>query len=303
MLTQENLITGPNKFKKLVAIVVVGISLVSCSEYNEVSKSDDYVRKFELANELYEKGQTAKLDKNGKPKYNRYGEPKLKTNLVLRAIGLYEQVYTRMPKSGEGEVSYFRIGKGYYLSGDYYMGGYYLGMFTQRFPYSPKAEEALFLSAMCSVQNSPSYSLDQTETELAINDLQQFIDRYPNSALIDSCNTIIDRLRFKLEKKDYETVKLYAKTEQYSATVTSAMIFLDDYPMSSFREEVQYNLVKNSYLLAKNSVESKKKERIINTIERYSNFVGAFPTSNYIKTLEGYNLTMEEELKLIESKE
>ncbi len=156
---------------------------------------------------------------------------------------------------------------------------------------------------MCSVQNSPSYSLDQTETELAINDLQQFIDRYPNSSLIDSCNAILDRLRFKLEKKDYETVKLYAKTERYNAAVTSAMIFLDDYPMSSFREEVQYNLVKNSYLLAKNSVEDKKKERILNTIERYSNFVGAFPTSNYIKTLEGYNLTMEEELKLIESKE
>lgn len=243
----------------------VALLLVGCNNYNQVLKSDDYGRKFELANELFEGGQE------------------------VRSIALYEQVYQRMPKTGEGELAYFRIGKAYYIGSDYYMAGYYLGQFSQRFPTSPKAEESLFISAMCSVQNSPGWTLDQNETELAINDLQQFVNRYPNSSLVDSCNTTIDRLRYKLEKKDYESVKLYAKTQYFRAAVSSALTFMNDYPRSRFREEVHFILVKNSYLLAKNSVDNKKLERIDETIERYSNFVAEFPESKYIPTLARFN--------------
>lgn len=259
------------RMQKVIYILIVGTVLLlqSCSEYNEVLKSDDYSRKFEMANELYDGGKFS------------------------RSIALYEQIYQRSPKSGEGELSYFRIGKAYYNVGDYYMGGYFLGMFPQRFPLSPKAEESLFLSAMCSVNNSPEHSLDQQETELAINDLQQFIDRYPNSYLVDSCNRIIDRLRLKIETKDFEAVELYAKTENYRAAVSSAITFMDEYPGSQFKEKVEYLLVKNSYYLALNSTEQKKKERIEDTIERYRTFVSHFPDSRYEKELSGYFDAME----------
>jgi len=268
--------------KQIAGILSLGalVLLSSCSEYNKVLKSDDYNQKFETANSLYDQEGTS-----GK----------------ARSIALYEQVYQRFPKRGEGEVSYFRIGKAYFLNGDYYMAGYYLGAFPNRYPVSTKAEEATFLSAMCSVQNSPEWPLDQLETDVAINNLQQFVDRYPNSVLVDSCNNIIDGLRFKLETKDYETVALYAKTENYRAAVSSAVTFLDDYPMSVFKEEVHYILVKNSYFLAKNSIDSKKMERIEHTIERYSTFVAAFPDSKYHKMLTGYDDVMRQELELLKA--
>jgi outer membrane protein assembly factor BamD len=269
--------------------VSLSIALSSCSDYNEVVKSDDYKRKLQVANEYYDSGITPIIKKNGKQK--------VKKNTILRSVTLYEQIYQRMPKTGEGELAYFRIGKGYYLAGDYYTGGYYLGQFSQRFPYSVKAEEALFLSAMCSVNNSPDHTLDQQETKLAINDLQQFVDRFPNSYLVDSCNHIIDRLHSKLVQKDYEAVIQYAQTERFRAAVSSAETYLEDHPMSKHEEEVNFLLVENSYLLAKNSVDTKKVERIENTIERYRNFVGLFPESKYIKTLEGYNDSMTRELE------
>jgi outer membrane protein assembly factor BamD len=259
---------------KFFAFIIAATTIVSCTGYNKVLKSDDYPAKFEMANQLYDDGQE------------------------LRSITLYEQVYQRMPKTGEGELAYFRIGKAYYLGSDYYMAGYYLGQFSQRFASSPKAEEALFLSAMCSVQNSPEFSLDQNETDLAINDLQQFIDRFPASTLVDSCNSIIDGLRFKLEKKEFNSVKLYSKTENYRAAASAAVTFLSDYPMSQFNEEVSYLLVRNSYLLSKNSVESKKMERIDQTIERYRTFVASFPDSKYISAATSYYEEMElEKLK------
>ena len=238
--------------------------LTGCSGYNQVLKSDDYGAKFDLANELYDGGDEE------------------------RSIGLYEQVYQRMPNTAEGELSYFRIGRAYYIGGDMFMAGYYLNVFSTRFADSPKAEEALFLSAMCAVSESPIPSLDQEATELAISDLQEFVDRFPNSVLLDSSNHMIDRLRFKLEKKDYDGVKLYDRTEKYRAAVSASNTFMKSFPMSQFTEEVYFILVENSYYLAKNSVNSKKLERMDDTIERYRTFAIAFPDSKYLKNAARY---------------
>ncbi len=285
------------KFSKIYfSFLLVFPLVVSCSDYNKVVKSDDYTKKMEMANTYFEKGLSPRLKSNGTPKKTGRGEVKIHQNTLLQSVTLYEQIYQRMPRTGEGELAYFRIGKAYYHAGDYYMAGYYLGSFTQRFSSSVKAQEALFLSAMCSVKNSPEYKLDQHETELAINSLQQFINRYPESSLVDSCNHIMDRLRLKMEKKDYEAVKLYAKMQDYRAAVASAQSFIEDYPRSQQKEEIVYLMTKNSYLLSLNSVEDKKRERIEQTIERCNTFAIEFSTSSYLAEVNKYRSAMEKEL-------
>lgn len=250
-------------------------SLLSCSGYNKVLKKDNYEKKFELAGELYEKKQ------------------------YMRAIALYEQIYQRVPKTNEGEVAYYRLGKSYYAEKDYYMAGYYFGSFYQRFSYSAKAEECLFLSAICSVNNSPEFTLDQNETELAINDLQQFINKFPNSVLVDSCNKVMDKMRFKLEKKDFYTLKGYSDRVEYKAAISTALTFLDDYPVSIYKEETYYILVKNSFELTKNSIEDKKRERIEETLERYRKFVSEYPSTKYKKEVDLISDAMEKEFQEI----
>ena len=137
---------------------------------------------------------------------------------------------------------------------------------------------------MCKVRNSPEISLDQTETEDAINAVQIFVDSYPTTVLMDSCNKIIDRLRQKIETKEFNNVMLYAQTERYRAAVASAEIFLEKYPSSIHAEEVFSSMVRNSYYLTVNSVESKS-TRIDETIERMRKFEADFPGSDDIKSL------------------
>jgi len=67
-------------------IAFVLVVLTSCSEYARVVKSDDYERKYQLANEMF-------ADQN-----------------YIKAINLFEQVYQRNPKNIQGEVSYYRLG-------------------------------------------------------------------------------------------------------------------------------------------------------------------------------------------------
>jgi len=249
--------------KALVAFSLL-IILAACSSYNSTLKSDDYEAKFAMANELYDRGQ-----------YDR-------------SVALYEQVYQRMPKGAEGEIAYYRLGKAYFYEEDWYMASYYLSAFSERFPFSPKCEECHFLSALCAVENSPEPSLDQNETEMALNELQLFVSKYPQSQRIDSCNMIMDKLRFKLETKDVLNIRLYAKTENYRAATISAESFLESYPVSTYREEVSAILLRNSYLLTVNSVESKLEDRIAATRDRYNNFLAEFPESSYLREFDDY---------------
>ncbi len=250
--------------KNFILYTFFVVLLSACTDYAKIVKGSDYSQKFVTANALYDQKD---FDK---------------------AIVLYEQIYQHAPKSGEGELSYYRMAQAYFEIEDYYMAQYYYSSYMQRFPYSDKSEEVLFKIAMCSVKNSPEHTLDQTETELAISNVQQFVDRYPGSYLVDSCNLIIDQLRFKLELKEFETVQLYDRTENFKAAVAAGELFMEHYSRSKFLEEAFYLVVKNSYFMTVNSIESKKSERSAQTIERFRNFALRYASSKYLKELEAY---------------
>lgn len=248
----------------LIGFSILVLSLQSCSEYNKVLKADDYIKKFDLANKLYD------------------------NNKFARCIALYEQVYQKVPRGSQGEMAYYRIGKSYYNEKDWYMGSYYLAGFTSRYPYSSLNEECTFLAALCAVQKSPEATLDQNDTELALNELQKFVGSYPKSKYIDTCNKIMDNLRFKLETKDILNVRLYAKTENYRAATVAAEQFLENYPISAYREEASVLLLRSSYILTVNSIAEKIAERREKTKERYRNFLAEFPKSSYLREFNNY---------------
>lgn len=257
---------------KVFAVILSVFLLQSCSEYAIVVKADDYKRKFEVANKLYDKES------------------------FVKASTLYEQVYQRTPKTGEGEISYYRLGLSYYKLEDYFTAAYYLSSFSDKYPNSSKCEETSFLNVICAVKNSPKTSLDQAETQIALNELQLFIYKFPYSSRLDTCNQIMDKLRLKLDYKDFESLQLYDKTQNYKSAVVVALTYLKDFPKSIYREQAWEILLRNSYLLAINSIEEKKKERIEQTNERYSKFALEYPQSVWLKPL-GENLEKLKEIK------
>ncbi|MBI2258871.1 MAG: outer membrane protein assembly factor BamD [Flavobacteriia bacterium] len=246
--------------------------LLSCSQYNKVLKSDNFDEKYDLAEQYFKK-----------KKWNK-------------SLALYEHVYQRVPKSEKGQLSYFKIGKLYYEMGDFYMSGYHFGTFFDKYPYSHLTEEAFFYKALCSVKNSPDYYLDQKDTELALNYMQEFINLFPKSNRIDTCNVIMDELRLKLEKKNFESIKLYNKTNQYRSVVTTSKTFLNEFPLSKNKESVYEMLLDNSYYLTINSINEKKKERIDEFLKIFRNFASLYPTNSVLRAYENKKLAIEKEL-------
>lgn len=270
--------------------------LTSCSDFNQIVKGDDYEQKMIKAEQMYAEAVSKRKIKDGKvieKGFAQYG----------RAITLYEQIYQRFPRTEQGELSYYRMAQSYFAAGDYYLAGYYYNNFVARFPFSSKAEECLFMTALCSVRLSPEPSLDQEETEIAINDFQTFVDRYPESELVDSCNALMDKLRFKLETKEYNSVMLYHRTERYKAADASATSFLELYPQSSYSEEIQYVRMKNLYTLASKSIFSKQKERFEKVLEYYTIYTNKFKDSEYLKRIQNYYEKAGEQLILVDEKQ
>lgn len=253
------------KLTSVFALVLTLFLMGSCSDYHKMIKTNTASTPEDI--------KVAALD------YYKKGD-------YLRSVTLLEQIIPIYKLTSQGADLYFKYCMGNYKMGDYLLSGYYFKRFIRQYPTSKHTEEALFLSSLCSVHNSPQFSLDQTETYNALDQLQIFIDQYPNSSRIDTCNQIMDGMRAKLELKQFEYAKLYFQTENYKSAVVALKETLIKYPESKYKEDIYYLLVQSNFELAINSVPTKKLDRLNNTLKSYRNFVAAFPESTKLGGLK-----------------
>lgn len=225
------------KFSALFALVIL---FASCSEYQRALKSDDTELKLAAATKQYEKG-----------KYNK-------------AIRLFEQLGASYKGKPQAEQMYYMFAQSYYKTKQYYLAGYQFESFASNYPRSEHVEEAAFLGAKNFSRLSAVYSLDQTETEKAIDKVQLFIDRYPNSTYMADANALMKTLKGKLEKKSFEVAKQYNKTYDYKSALVALDNFISDFPGTPYKEDALYYKFDSAYYLAINSVPSKMEERLNN---------------------------------------
>ena len=258
---------------RLALFFSLAVPLLSCSGYNKVLKSNNLEYKYGKAVEYYKDGD------------------------CLKALPILEELISLVRHQTKSEKVYYYYAKTHYCLKDYVLAGYYFKQFSKTFPTSKYAEECTYLSAYCSYLESPGFSLDQTPTKTALQEMQLFLELYPNTALKDSINDLMDELNYKLERKSFENSVLYFQTQRYKSAVIALNNTLKEYPNSEYREEIMYMIVESNYRLAINSIESKKQERLENTIESYHKFVDNFENSSKIKSAELFYTNAIEELK------
>ena len=162
------------------------------------------------------------------------------------------------------------------------------------------------MNAYCYYLTSPYYSLDQTDTKNAIKEFQSFADEYPDSRRIDTCNILIDKLRSKLEHKDYDQIKQYFNLadyfNDYKAVITASKNFVKEFPDSKYVEEIYYLSINSYYLMAMKSIPAKKKERLDSAIESYLKFVDLYPKGNYlVRAEEVYSNCLKEKENILKT--
>ena len=259
--------------KRFFILMLSASLLVSCSEYQKALKSEDSGLKYAQAEKKYNDGKYSK------------------------AIRLFEQMAPNYKGKPQAEKMFYMFAQSYYKTEQYYLAGYQFETFAASYPRSEKAEEASYLSAKSYANMSPRYSLDQVDTDKAIDKLQAFIDKYPDSEFLKEANETMKTLREKLEKKAYEIAYGYNKISDYKSAIVAFDNFVADYPGTPFREKALYYRFDSTYRLAVNSVPSKMEERLNQAKGAYNNLIKSYPESEYKKNADEMLAKIENDLK------
>ncbi len=229
------------------------------SPFEAARQSGDPARIYKAANKYYEQKQYQK------------------------AQTLYELVVGPYRGKPESEEIYFNYAYTYYYLKQYLTASYYFKNFSDTYSISTKREEADFMAAFSNYQMSPSFRLDQSSTLEAIDGFQLFVNTFPNSERVETCNRLIDELRGKLEKKGFEEGKMYFNTRNYQAAMHSLENLLKDFPDTDNASEILYYIIKSANLMAENSVLLKKEKRFQDVLERSTEFLARYPDSSFAK--------------------
>ena len=185
----------------------------------------------------------------------------------------------------------------------YYSSLSHFTTYYNTYPKGTYTELARFHAGKSLFLDTPEPRLDQSSTYSAIQELQMFMEFFPNSERKSEVQIMMFNLQDKLVMKEYLSAKLYYDLGTYVgnasytndrringnnflACITTAQNILKDYPYSSMREDVSILLLRAKYKLGSESVEEKKEERMREAIDEYYAFKNEFPESKYMKEVE-----------------
>ncbi|MDP1621640.1 MAG: outer membrane protein assembly factor BamD [Bacteroidales bacterium] len=214
-----------------------------------------------------------------------------------RALQLFDQVTGIMRATDKAQKIAYYYAYCYYNQKDYTLASYYFKRYSTTYPNTEEAEECLFMSAYCNYLSSPEFTLDQTVTYEALKDLQLFVNTYPTSKRVSECNDLIDKLRLKLEMKDYRIAKLYYRMYDYTASITMLNNILKDFPDTPHKEEILFLILKSYHKFAQQSITGKQKERYTKAITAYAEFITQFPNSKFLAEANGLKEKSRSELE------
>lgn len=197
-----------------------------------------------------------------------------------RAQTLFELIIPQYRGQKELEKIYQAYAYTFYKQGKYVLANYYFKNFAITFPNSEYREDAEFMAAYSNYEMSPSYRLDQTYTEQAIDNFQTFVNTYPNSERVAECNRLIDEMRLKQEEKAFEEANLYFDLRQYQAATVTYENLLRDFPETTRGAAVRYMMAKAAFNLAENSVYEKKSERYAVAANYAEDFIRKYKDSD-----------------------
>ncbi|MDP4239415.1 MAG: outer membrane protein assembly factor BamD [Bacteroidota bacterium] len=245
-------------------LLLVVLTLFSCSNYQKLLKSDDAELKYTKAVEYFNKGD------------------------FMRASTLFDAIATYYKGTDRSETVLNYMARSYMGQKDYFSASEYYKTYVKTYPKGKYVIESKYMIGYCYYLDSPDPRLDQTATYSAIAAFQEFLDIYPESDKVQLANKLLDEMTNKLAYKAYLNAKLYYDLgnylgNNYESAVITAQNALKKYPSTSYREELLMLILNSKYEQAEQSIEEKKTERYRNAIDEYYNYINEYPSGKYRK--------------------
>ena len=249
----------------MLAVCAVAVVSTGCGPFNKLLKSGDN-------DKIYAEGR-ALLDQ---AKYNR-------------AIMCFEQVQPYFAGTVREDSLAYYMAYAHFKSDDFMTSTELLDEFRRKYTRSQFLEDVEGMYALSYYYLSPEPSRDQTTTTQALTAIQEYLGRYPNSTRRAAFEQMVRELNQKQYDKVFINAKTYYTIGRYKSAVPALKNALKKYPDTPHREELMYLIVKSSYELAHNSIESLQRDRYLSMMDSYYSFVAEYPKSKHIKEVNRMN--------------
>ncbi|MDD5530079.1 MAG: outer membrane protein assembly factor BamD [bacterium] len=163
-----------------------------------------------------------------------------------KAIEKFRTVIFESPAGNWTEESQYLLARSSYLKKNYVQAETEYDFFINTYPNSRFMQQAEYELAVCYFKHSPPFYLEQTATIKAMQELDKFIAKYPDSEYKSKIEKNKKRCIDKLVKKDLQTAKLYLKIGKTKSANIYLKSIQENYPENSYSKEVAMLITKCS---------------------------------------------------------
>lgn len=252
--------------------------LTSCGEFSKVQRSTDNEYKYKMAKEYFAKEKW------------------------LNCATVGHSLLQPFRGTEKGEEVLYMVCKSYVNNEDYSVARTYIKSYIKSYPRGKYIEEERFDLAYCYYKESPNVKLDQEPTQAAIEELEDFISKYPGTEKGDLAKEMLIEMKEKLAEQQLNNVKLYYdlgdyRGNNYLSAIITARNAKKKFPESRYGEDFSYYILKSYYNQADESVESKQYDRYVDAKDECYSFLKEYPSTKYLKEVESIQQKIEKYLE------
>jgi outer membrane protein assembly factor BamD len=142
--------------------------------------------------------------------------------------------------------------------------------FLTFYPTSPRADYAQYRLAFAQSEQMLAPERDQTNTREAIKELQVFVDRYPNSALLPQAQALLRTAKDRLSEASYRVGFFYFRSKWWPGAIDRFQQVLKEDPEFTQRDAVYYHLAESLLRIDRKAEALPYFERLLKEFEQSS---------------------------------
>ena len=151
-----------------------------------------------------------------------------------KAVELLQAIVEDGPFSEYGQLAQYKLGLAYQSLQEYESAVSAFEQLITRFPDSPLVDDARFQIAQASLKGTFRPGYDQSPTDLAVRELEAFLQEYPESDLAGEAGGRLKELRERRAQHEYEVAQFYERRRQFTSARIAYEAIVERYPQTSW---------------------------------------------------------------------
>jgi outer membrane protein assembly factor BamD len=184
-----------------------------------------------------------------------------------KAVTELQKLIFNHPGASFIDSAQYLLGMAYFNQDDYPLAIMEFNKLLLSYPTSQLADDAAFMTAKSDFEMSPKAELNQTHTQMAADQLGNFLDDYPESDRREEALELLLECRSKLAKRAYKAGHLYYRMKHYDSALIYFKMVLNDFHDTEWAAKAQFELAEVFY----------KQKEYDKAEDEYQKFLQDFP--------------------------